>query len=178
MKKILGFAGSNSSNSINHELLASIAKEFDVEFELISLRDFEAPLFGVDLKTSQGVPSSIQELHQKMAASDGFIVSIAEHNGSMTAVLKNTFDWLSMLNPKFFLQKPTAFISTSPGGRGAMSALSHVVDIMPHRGAAIVGHLSIPNFSDNINEGVIREEYRNQLIALIRDLEKAVNKEL
>ena len=175
MKKILGFAGSNSSQSINHQLLQALSNDLEVEFELISLRDFEAPLYGVDIKEAEGVPQSMQDLHEKMKAADGLIVSVAEHNGSMTAVLKNTFDWLSMLEQKFFLNKPTVFLSTSPGPRGAASALKHLVEIMPYRGADIVGHLSVPSFGDNVKEGAISEEIRSELLPVLRTFEQSLN---
>lgn len=175
MKRILAFAGSNSSTSINHQLLSVISKEFELDFELISLRDYEAPLFGVDLKNEQGVPSSMEALMEKMKSADGLIVSAAEHNGSMASVLKNTFDWLSMLEQKFFLHKPTVFISTSPGPRGAASSLKHLVEIMPYRGADIVGSLSVPSFYDTVKEGEIQlPEIKEQLVALIRNLETSV----
>ena len=47
MKKILAFAGSNSSTSINKQLAkyaSSLLKDVDVN--LIDLNDFKAPLFG------------------------------------------------------------------------------------------------------------------------------------
>lgn len=175
MKKILAFAGSNSSASINHQLLEVLGKEVEVEFELISLRDYEAPLFGVDLKTEQGVPASMEQLHEKMKSADGLLVSAAEHNGSMAAVLKNTFDWLSMLEQKFFMEKPTVFLSTSPGPRGGASSLKHLVEIMPFRGAEIVGHMSVPSFFDTIKDGEIQSEVKEQLITLIRTLETTIN---
>ncbi|XOV68304.1 MAG: NADPH-dependent FMN reductase [Fluviicola sp.] len=175
MKKIVAFAGSNSSTSINHQLLQALAPEFKVEFELISLRDHEAPLFGVDLKNEQGVPDSMKSLHEKMKSADGLLVSAAEHNGSMAAVLKNTFDWLSMLEKKFFLHKPTVFISTSPGPRGAISSLKHLVEIMPYRGAEIVGSMSVPNFNENVKDGTIKAEVKNELVVLIRTLEETLN---
>ncbi len=175
MKKVVGFAGSNSSTSINHQLLNALAKDFEVEFELISLRDYQAPLFGVDIKEEKGVPQSINDLHETMKSADGLIVSAAEHNGSMTVALKNTFDWLSMLEQKFFLNKPTVFISTAPGPRGGGSCLKHLVEIMPYRGADIVGSMSVPSFKDNVKEGTINEEFRNDLIALIRKLETKIN---
>lgn len=176
MKKILAFAGSNSSSSINHQLLQALASDFELDFELVSLRDFEAPLFGVDLKDAEGVPESMKALHEKMKAADGLLVSAAEHNGSMAAVLKNTFDWLSMLEQKFFLNKPTVFLSTSPGPRGASSSLNHLVDIMPHRGADIVGHFSLPSFNDNLKEGKVNGEFHVEILSLIRKLEESVNK--
>lgn len=175
MKKILAFAGSNSSKSINHQLLEALGKEVQVDFELISLRDYEAPLYGVDLKNEQGVPESMKLLHEKMKSSDAIIVSAAEHNGSMTAVLKNTFDWLSMLEKKFFLNKPTVFLSTSPGPRGGASALKHLVEIMPFRGAEIIGHMTIPSFSESVNNGELVPEVNEQIIPLIRKLETTIN---
>lgn len=174
MKKILAFAGSNSSTSINQQLLQALAPYFEVEYELISLRDYEAPLFGVDLRRAEGVPDSIRQLHQKMVEADGLFISVAEHNGSMTVALKNTFDWLSILEKKFFLHKPTVFISTSPGSRGATSSLKHLVEIMPHRGAEIVGSMPIPNFSEVVNNGRIAPDVLEKLKVLIRTLESTV----
>jgi NAD(P)H-dependent FMN reductase len=174
MKKILAFAGSNSSTSINHQLLEALGKEVEVEFELISLRDYVAPLYGVDLENEQGIPESMNSLMEKMKTADGLLVSAAEHNGSMAAVLKNTFDWLSKLEQKFFLNKPTVFISTSPGPRGAASSLKHLVEIMPHRGANIVGHMSVPSFFDNVKDGEIESSVKRELVALIRTLETTI----
>lgn len=176
MKKILAFAGSNSSKSINHQLLQTLSSDFELDFELVSLRDFVAPLFSPDLLEAEGVPKSMQELQELMKSADGLVVSAAEHNGSMAAVLKNTFDWLSMLEQKFFLQKPTVFLSTSPGPRGAASSLGHLVDIMPYRGAEIVGHYSVPSFYDNVKDGELNATIREEIVALIRTLEEAVNK--
>ncbi|MCR9173324.1 MAG: NAD(P)H-dependent oxidoreductase [bacterium] len=177
MKKILAFAGSNSSTSINHQLLEVLGKEVEVDFELVSLRDYEAPMFGVDLKNAEGVPNTMKLLHEKMKTADGLLVSVAEHNGSMAAVLKNTFDWLSMLEKKFFLNKPTVFLSTSPGPRGAASSLKHIVEIMPYRGADIVGHQSVPSFYETVKDGEIESEMKEKLTALIRTLEASLIQE-
>ena len=172
MAKILAFAGSNSSSSINHKFLESVIPFMQAEVELISLRDYEAPLFGVDLKNEIGVPDSIRALHAKMFEADGLLVSAAEHNGSMTAVLKNTFDWLSMIESKFFLNKPTVFLSTSPGARGAASAMKHLLDIMPFRGAVIVGSYSLPSFNENFVDGKMNPKVLDEVIPIIRKLEE------
>lgn len=177
MKKILAFAGSNSSQSINHQFLKALTPHFQLNYELISLRDYEAPLFGIDLKNEKGVPESMQELHKKMLDADGFVLSAAEHNGSMAAVLKNTFDWLSMLEKKFFLHKPTMILGASPGPRGAASSRGHLVDILPYRGAEIIGNMGLPNFSDNYKDGVIEQNILDQIIPLIRTLEETINQE-
>lgn len=176
MKKILAFAGSNSSSSINQQFLEALSTKFNVKFELISLLDYEAPLFGIDEKESHGVPNTIYQLHDKMKHADGIVVSAAEHNGSMTAALKSTFDWLSMIDPKFFLSKPTLFLSTSPGNRGGASCLKHLVEIMPYRGAEIIGHYSMPSFHENCTDGVLSALVLEELMPLIRKLEDTINK--
>lgn len=169
--KVLAFAGSNSTKSINHELLEALIPFVDADVELISLRDYEAPIFSVESKEEQGIPEVIHQLHLKIAAADALMVSAAEHNGSMTAALKNTFDWLSMFGKEFFLNKPTVFLSTSPGPRGGASVLKHLLDIMPYRGAEIVGSYGLGNFANHVNDGKLSQEAQNELLPILRVLE-------
>lgn len=174
MEKILAFAGSNSSESINQKFLHALAPHFSVYYEVVSLRDFEAPLFGVDLKNSEGVPASIMKLSKLMEEADGFVISAAEHNGSMAAVLKNTFDWLSMIHPKFFLSKPTVFLSASPGGRGGQSVLKHLLEIMPHRGSEIVGSYGLGFFHEKYSDNTLIEAVHEEVKPLIIKLKEAI----
>ena len=86
MKKILAFAGSNSSTSVNRKLVehaASIAGTHEVT--LIHLTDFDAPLFSEDLEKESGVPESIQKLKAVFEAHDAFMIASPEHNGMMPA---------------------------------------------------------------------------------------------
>lgn len=49
--KILAFAGSTSSTSINRELVKFVLKSFqDDEINLIDLNDYSMPVFSVDLE--------------------------------------------------------------------------------------------------------------------------------
>lgn len=175
MKKILAFAGSNSANSINHLLVKAACDLLpDTEVHLISLRDFEAPVYGIDLEVNDGFPNSMVELYKLFAEADGFIVGVPEHNGSMPAVLKSTLDWISRQGGKIFQNKPVVFLGTSPGGRGAASAMKHVLEIMPHRGANIVGHYSLPNFNDHFISGTFNAEVIMELSELMNKLNSAL----
>lgn len=175
MKKILAFAGSNSVNSINHLLVKGASDLLsETEVELISLRDFEAPVYGIDMEVNDGFPESMVELYKRFTEADGFIVGVPEHNGSMPAVMKNTLDWISRQGGKIFQNKPVVFLGTSPGGRGAASAMKHVLEIMPHRGAMIVGHYSLPNFNDHFISGTFNSEVVEELGALMNQLEEAI----
>lgn len=175
MGKIIAFSGSSSSASINQRLVQMVVKSITKhEVQVLSLIDYPAPVFSADLMSSEGVPQSIQRLHALMGQADGFLISTPEHNGSMPAVLKNTIDWLSMMGPKLFHEKPTVFMSTSPGPRGAMSSLQHLLDIMPFRGAQIVGHYSLPNFEENVKDETLSPERMTEISVVISALEQAV----
>ena len=69
---------------------------------------------GIDLELESGIPANMVALKETLKQADGFIVATPEHNGSMSAVLKNTIDWLSRIEQKVFDDKPTIFMSTSP----------------------------------------------------------------
>ncbi len=176
MGKILAFSGSNSSQSINQQLIHSAAAMInDHEVEVISLIDYPAPVFGVDLKKEQGIPGTIHALNAKFEEADGLLISTPEHNGSMPAVFKNTIDWLSMIRPSIFGDKPTVFMSTSTGARGGRSVLDHVLTIMPYRGAKIVGSFSLPSFNTNFSDGIVSASQIDELRRTLLSLEKAVS---
>ncbi len=171
MKKIVAFAGSNSKNSINHLLVKSASELItDVDVNLISLRDYEAPVYGVDLEMNEGFPKSMVELYKLFCEADGFIVGVPEHNGSMPAVMKSTLDWISRQGGKIFQNKPVVFLGTSPGGRGGASSMKHILDIMPHRGAEIIGHYSLPNFNEHYLNGQFNSTVNNDLKELMDNL--------
>ena len=177
MKKIIAFAGSNSKNSINQRLIEAISKLIGQhEVEVINLANYAAPVYGIDHEIEYGVPDSIKDLFSVFNTSDAFIVAIPEHNGSMPAVLKNTIDWLSRVESgvKVFREKPVVFVSTSPGPRGAQSALSHVVEIMPYRGAHVVGSLSFGSFDSHFVDGVMTAESELLIRPILDKLEDSL----
>ena len=175
MANILAFSGSNSGESINSKLInASVRLLNTCSYEVIDLRDYPAPMFGVDLERNEGIPDSMYALNEKMKGFDGFLISSPEHNGSMPAFFKNTIDWLSRIEPKIFDDKPTVFLSTSPGARGGASALGILVATMPHRGAQVIGSYSLGSFQDHFHDGILSDVAVAEILPLLKDLEKNV----
>lgn len=159
MKKIIAFAGSNSSVSINKKLLNLVIPTFtNTEVELLDLRDFKVDVYSPDDEKESGFPAKIQELFAKMTEADGFLISVPEHNGSMPAVFKNTLDWLSRMGRKVFNQKPTVLLSATPGGRAGAGVLGHIESIMPHQGAEVVALYGVGNFHSKWEEGVFNDK--------------------
>jgi len=175
MKKILAFSGSNSSTSINQQLVALASTRFEhAEVTLINLRDYVLPMYSIDREKTEGIPAEARELKALFDAHDGFLIAVAEHNLSMTAFFKNVLDWLSRIHMSFFDNKPVALLSTSPGPGGGRSALAHVKNVVSgYLSARVVSELFIPGFHqafERVNGAGL--QLRDELLA--EDLKKSL----
>lgn len=163
MKKILAFAGSNSKNSINKKLViytSSLIEECEVN--LLDLNNFELPVFSVDIESEYGIPENAHNFLTYLKASDGILVSLAEHNGAYTAAFKNIFDWMSRIESKTFFNKPMLLMATSTGSRGGKSVLSIAQDRFPRHDAKIIEVFSLPLFKENFADGKITDSNLNK----------------
>lgn len=170
MKKIITIAGSNSEKSINKSLITYTQGLLDqVEVISIDLNDYVLPIYGVDFEAENGIPTAIKKLDKVLNTADGFIISLAEHNGSYASVFKNTIDWLSRATQNTWREKPMLLMATSPGGRGGASVLQAAAAYFPFMGASITDTFSLPSFYDNFQNGKISDE------GLKQDLHHKVN---
>lgn len=159
MKKILAFAGSNSSTSINHQLLLNVtARIKGHELKLIKLTEYDLPMFGVDRERETGYPFKLRLLKQLIDEHDALVIAVNEHNGNVSAFFKNTIDWLSRLDRRFLEGKKILLISTSPGRRGAKSSLEYTKGILPRFGGEVIESFSFPSFNDNFRDGKVLNE--------------------
>ena len=163
--KVLVFAASTSRHSINLALIRHAASRLraehlpGVELEVIDLNDYEMPIYSVDREAEGGIPAAAHRFYEQIGASDGILVSYAEHNGNYTAAFKNLFDWASRIDMKVFQGTPMVAMSTSPGGGGGANVLRMAIASAPHFAAEIVGSLSVPAFSANFDteKGVLTD---------------------
>ena len=178
MKKIIALGASNSKNSINKALATYAANQVKgTETVVIDLNDFDIPLYGIDIETAEGIPSEAIKLSEIFSQTDGFIVSLAEHNGSYSAAFKSAYDWLSRINPKVWNNKPMLLMATSPGGRGGAGVLQGAKSSFPHMGATIIADFSLPSFYDNFSEnGISNKELQDDLTSKINLFEKSILK--
>lgn len=176
MKKIIALGASNSKKSINKTLATYAANQVkNAEIVVIDLNDFDIPLYGIDLETEEGIPSEATRLSEIFSQADGFVVSLAEHNGSYSAAFKSTFDWLSRINPKVWNNKPMLLMATSPGGRGGAGVLQGAKSSFPHMGATIIADFSLPSFYDNFSEkGISNQDLNDDLSTKIGLFEDAI----
>ncbi len=176
MKKIITLGGSNSKSSINKQLAEYVGSTVsNVELRPIDLNEFEMPMYSIDIENEVGFSSSTKRLNELFENADGFLVSLAEHNGAYSAVFKNTLDWLSRIEAKVWRDKPMILMSASPGGRGGQSVLEIALTKFPRMGANIVGSMSFPSFYDNFKDKeIVTEELKTKLKELVVLFEKEI----
>jgi NAD(P)H-dependent FMN reductase len=175
--KIIGFAGSNSRQSINKQLVKyTLAQIEAVKTEWVDITDYPLPVFGVDLEVEQGFPDTIQNFIEKLQTADGIVISLAEHNGSYTVAAKNLLDWCSRYQSGFFKDIPVFLMATSPGANGANNVLSAAEQRFPKFGANILSVFSLPSFNDNFSEenGILSKELQIEHQAGIEKLIKYI----
>lgn len=177
MKRIIAFAGSNSSTSINVQLVkyaSSLVAHADVEH--IDLRDYDSPIYSSDIEKA-GIPQAIRDFVKKLSEADAYIISTPEHNGSLTAFFKNIVDWSSRVDGKFFGGKPALLLSTSGGPRGAAGSLADLSNKMKYFAGEVTTTFSLGSFYDTFNqeEGVISDSQQaSRLNDAVGQLEKAL----
>ena len=161
MSQILAFAGSTREDSFNKKLVrvaADRAREAGGEVTLIDLRDFSMPVYDGDLEETRGAPENATKLYEVMQQHQGLLLSCPEYNSSITAVLKNTIDWVS--RPRdgdaplaAFTNKVAALLSASPGGLGGLRGLVHVRAILGNIGVFVLPtQIAVPKASDAFDD--------------------------
>ncbi|MFO0983398.1 MAG: NAD(P)H-dependent oxidoreductase [Planctomycetota bacterium] len=138
MAKILALAGSTRTESFNKKLIriaADGARAAGAEVTLIDLRDHPLPLYDGDLEATQGLPANAHAMRALFLAHQGLLIASPEYNSSITAVLKNTIDWVSRPVPDEpplapFIDKVAALMSASPGALGGLRGLVHLRSIL------------------------------------------------
>jgi NAD(P)H-dependent FMN reductase len=138
--KLLVFGASMREGSMN-DRLASLAAEVVAEkggsVERATMANFECPPYDTDVELSKGIPAGAQALHDKLIATDGFVIASPEYNASMSGVLKNTIDWASRFRPQPFNGKQGFLIAASPSMTGGKIGLWALRQPLEHLGARV-----------------------------------------
>lgn len=138
--RLLVFGASLRDGSMNDRLAslaASIVEEKGASVERASMQDFECPPYDLDVEVSAGLPSGAQALHDKLVATDGFLIASPEYNASMPGILKNTIDWVSRFRPQPFNGKQAFLMAASPSMTGGKIGLWALRQPLEHLGARV-----------------------------------------
>jgi chromate reductase len=143
----------------------------NVNVSLISLADYEMPLYDGDLEKRDGVPQNANRLRKMMAAQDGIYIATPEYNASIPPLLKNAIDWVSRskeppANP--FKQCTFALGATSNGRFGGYRSLYHLRQVLELGLGALVlpGQVAISQAESAFDEsGALKDDGNRKLLA-------------
>jgi len=156
MKNVLLFAASNNPESINGKLINYTATLFEKhKTNVLRLHDYPLPVYSPVIEAEQGIPKNAMLFKAQILRHDAFVISVAEHNRSVTAAFKNTLDWLSRTDKdyrKLLSGKTILLISTSPSPGGARTALANAETMLRAFGATLfTGTISLVNYFENVS---------------------------
>jgi NAD(P)H-dependent FMN reductase len=152
MPKILVFAGSARRESLNKKLArvgARAVSQAGGEATFVDLDDFPMPVYHGDLEAEKGMPEHALRLRALFLAHDALLIASPENNQSISALLKNTLDWLSRdlgdgkgsdsgLAP--YRGKVAGIMNATPGPYGGVRHLYHLRQVLSGLGVIVVPH--------------------------------------
>ena len=160
--RILVFAGSARTGSLNKKLArvaAAAVRTAGAEATLIDLADYPMPLYDGDLEAREGVPASARKLKDLFIANQGLLIVSPENNASVSALLKNTLDWISRQDGNEsglipYQGKVAALAAASPGALGGLRGLTHL--------RAILQTLTVLVLSEQVALGRAHEAFNEE----------------
>lgn len=183
--KIIVFAGSTRTDSLNRKLAAvaaEVLREAGADVTLAELRKYPMPLYDGDLETQEGIPVYAKQFKELMRNQDGFVLATPEYNGSFPALVKNTIDWISRPEagekPSAVLRgKFAAIVSTSPGLGGGQRSVKATRELLAPLGVKLTaGQLSVPQGMTAFdgNGQPTRPEIREGVVTIAHELLEAI----
>jgi chromate reductase, NAD(P)H dehydrogenase (quinone) len=181
--KILVIPGSLRGKSYNGRLAALVTKELmlaDADVTRISLLDYPLPIYDADLAERSGPPDNAVKLKRLLGTHHGVFIASPEYNASITPLIKNTIDWISIVRERgeaqlaVYQNRVFAIGGASPGRSGAMQSLLTLRQVLAVgcRALVIAEQVSVPNAEQAFDEmDELRDERAaGQLKTVVRKL--------
>ena len=175
MKKILIVSATLKNNlKLAHDLEKiinniSISKENNLETEVISLENYNLPVYTEKVFDSSidNYKKTISDLTKKFIECDGLIICAPEYNGSTPPILNNSIAWISTAT-KYWrdaFNNKISLVATNSGGPG-LKYISTMKLQLEHLGSVVMPRAISTNKSNPI---VLEsaEKIINQFIRLI-----------
>ncbi len=133
MTTIIGISGSLRKASYNAGLLRAAVEVMpeNVRLETASIEGI--PLYNNDVEATEGVPEVVQQIKDRIDASDGLLLVTPEYNNSIPGVFKNAIDWISRPPEdriRVFQNRAVGIIGASPGTGGTLLSQTAWLPVM------------------------------------------------
>jgi NAD(P)H-dependent FMN reductase len=171
--RILAFAASLSSTSLNERLIqlaARLAEHEGAEVDLARFHEFDMPLYDADADKRDGLPEGARELRRRVEAAAGLMIAAPEYNFSISGPLKNAFDWVSRARPMPWRGRTVYLLSTAPSPMGGIRGLWQTRIPLEGCGAIVFPDMfALPHGNTAFNDrGLLRD--RALLERLLREV--------
>ncbi len=175
MTKILGLSGSLRQGSFNSALLRAAVDLMPAgaRLEVGSIRDI--PLYDGDLEAEHGIPTSVAELKERIAAADGVLLVTPEYNNSIPGVFKNAIDWASRPASdigRIFGGRRIAIMGVSAGQFGTMLSQNAWLPVLRTLGVDLwtEGRLLVPRGGNvfDADGDLVDDRIRERLVKFLR----------
>jgi chromate reductase len=181
--RILVIPGSLRARSYNVRLAALASKQLtlaDADVTRISLVDYPLPIYDADTVEESGPPHNAFKLKQLMSAHQGIFIASPEYNASLTPLIKNTIDWISVVRERgepplaAYQNRVFALGGASPRRSGASHSLLALRQVLAVGCGALVlaEQVTVPNAEhafDDMDE-LTDMGAANQLKVVVRKL--------
>jgi NAD(P)H-dependent FMN reductase len=181
--RILVIPGSLRAKSYNVRLAALASKQLtlaDADVTRISLVDYPLPIYDADTAEESGPPHNAFKLKQLMSAHQGIFIASPEYNASLTPLIKNTIDWISVVRERgepplaAYQNRDFALGGASPRRSGASHSLLALRQVLAVGCGALVlaEQVTVPNAEhafDDMDE-LTDAGAANQLKVVVRKL--------
>jgi NAD(P)H-dependent FMN reductase len=181
--RILVIPGSLRAKSYNVRLAALASKQLtlaDADVTRISLVDYPLPIYDADTAEESGPPHNAFRLKQLMSAHQGIFIASPEYNASLTPLIKNTIDWISVVRERgepplaAYQNRVFALGGASPRRSGASHSLLALRQVLAVGCGALVlaEQVTVPNAEhafDDMDE-LTDAGAANQLKVVVRKL--------
>ena len=125
MKNLLIISSTKNTNlQLSQEIKNFFDKKGSISSSIISLEEFDLPLFKPSLeenfKENNSFPTDIEKVKNKILSSDAIIWCSPEYNGGVSPILTNVIAWISRATEdwKDGFKDKHSLICTSSGGNG------------------------------------------------------------
>src|SRR5438105_10126458 len=124
--RILAFAASLRSASLNHKLIqlaARLAAREGAEVDVVRFREFDMPLYDGDEDAAHGLPEGARKLQRRVEGAAALMIAVPEYNYSIAGPLKNAIDWVSRARPMPWRGRSIYLVSAAPSPVGGIRGL-------------------------------------------------------
>jgi len=154
MKKVLIISATLKNNYKLAENIENLLKELDVQTTLISLENYNLPVYTDDIfeKRNTKYKSTVESLTKEFINNKGLIIFGPEYNGSTPPILNNAIAWISTSTDYWrdAFNDKIALVGTSSGGPGTKFIATMKMQL-EHLGCIVMPRAISSNKSNPLN---------------------------